>query len=106
MTNGWKPSGPMVPSAAVLERMGPAAREETLDSLALREFTDRMRIKLERARANGRGGWHEPDSCGPAGKPTIQQELSEMLREHVDKGDPVDVANIAMMLSMRGERIL
>lgn len=28
-----------------------------------------------------------------------------MLREHVDKGDPVDVANFCMMLHQRGEYI-
>jgi len=28
-----------------------------------------------------------------------------MLRDHVEKGDPVDVANFAMMLSQRGEGI-
>lgn len=86
--------------------LSPESREEVIDTCALQAFADRMRTKLELARSKGRGGWHEPDSCGPAGKPTIQQELSEILRECVEKGDPVDVANIAMMLSMRDERIL
>lgn len=31
--------------------------------------------------------------------------LSDLLREHVDKGDPVDVVNIAMMIQQRGETI-
>ena len=89
-----------------LDGLPPSVREEVIDCAAVQAFADRMRFKLELARSKGRGGWHEPDSCGPAGKPTIQQELSEMLREAVDKGDPVDVANFAMMLSMRDERIL
>lgn len=51
-------------------------------------FAAAMKEKLAKARAKGRGGWQ---SCPP-------KELSRMLREHVEKGDPVDVANFCMFL--------
>ena len=53
--------------------------------------------KLAAKRLQGRGGWQEPD--------VENGYLSRLLREHVDKGDPVDVANFAMMIHQRGERI-
>ncbi|HEM8535008.1 TPA: hypothetical protein U2Q23_001092 [Burkholderia multivorans] len=45
-----------------------------------------MKHKLALARAKGRGGW---ETCSPA-------DLSRMLREHVEKGDPRDVANFCV----------
>jgi len=51
-------------------------------------FAKEMKAKLENARSKGRGGWQD---CPPA-------ELSRMLREHVEKGDPRDVANFCMFL--------
>ncbi|PCE32789.1 hypothetical protein BZL54_09055 [Burkholderia ubonensis subsp. mesacidophila] len=47
-----------------------------------------MKSKLAGARAKGRGGW---ELCPPAA-------LSRMLREHVEKGDPCDVANFCAFL--------
>ncbi|MGH8156614.1 MAG: hypothetical protein ACREPQ_00710 [Rhodanobacter sp.] len=69
------------------------------DDAAVDAFAVAMKDKLARARAKGRGGWadHEPG---------MQQKLSDMLREHVAKGDPVDVANFSMFLQQRGESIL
>lgn len=60
-------------------------------------FALRMRQKLAKKREQGRGGW-DSGECDAV-------ILSRMLREHVAKGDPVDVANFAMMLSERGEAI-
>lgn len=51
-------------------------------------FAAAMKEKLAQARAKGRGGWQ---TCPP-------EELSRMLREHVEKGDPRDVANFCMFL--------
>lgn len=47
-----------------------------------------MAAKMAASRAKGRGGWQ---SCAVS-------DLWQMLREHVDKGDPRDVANLAMMI--------
>lgn len=60
------------------------------DDLAVDVFAQKMKAKLKFAREqNGRGGWEQ---CEP-------EMLSRMLREHVEKGDPIDVANFCMMLA-------
>jgi hypothetical protein len=69
------------------------------DNLAVDCFAAAMKHKLAKARAKGRSGW-DSDT------PDIHETLSRMLRAHVEKGDPVDVANFAMFLHQRGERIL
>lgn len=68
------------------------------DRLAVDAFADAMKDKLDAARAKGRGGWEDPAQCTAA-------DLSRMLRDHVEKGDPRDVANFCMMLHQRGEAI-
>ena len=58
------------------------------DDVAVDRFAWRMKLKLADAREKGRGGWeqcHEP-------------VLMAMLREHVEKGDMLDIANLAMMI--------
>ena len=67
------------------------------DDLAVDRFAAVMKAKLAKKRDDGRGGWSGPE-CS-------EETLSHMLRDHVVKGDPVDVANFAMMLHQRGERI-
>jgi len=67
------------------------------DDKAVDQFAAAMKTKLAKKRADGRGGWEGP-TCS-------QAFLSELLREHVGKGDPVDVGNLAMMLHQRGEAI-
>lgn len=68
------------------------------DDEAVDRFAAAMKAKLAAKRADGRGGWDDKTQCS-------QQFLSDLLRGHVDKGDPVDVANFAMMLHQRGEVI-
>lgn len=65
------------------------------DDAAVDAFAATMKAKLAKKRAEGRGGWQ---MCSAG-------DLSRLLREHVEKGDPVDVANLAMMLSQNGQRI-
>lgn len=69
------------------------------DDLAVDGFTQLMKAKMELKRHQGRGGWDDKLQCS-------QALLTQLLREHVEKGDPVDVANFCMMLSARGEKIL
>lgn len=69
------------------------------DNIAVDRFSWAMKSKLEKKRGEGRGGWQNKDECSA-------EYLSKLLREHVEKGDPVDVANLAMMLHQRGERIV
>lgn len=68
------------------------------DSIAVDRFSSEMKVKLAQKRAEGRGGWENKDECSG-------DFLSQLLREHVEKGDPIDVANFCMMLHQRGERI-
>lgn len=68
------------------------------DDIAVDRFAAVMKAKLAKKRDEGRGGWEDKDECSLI-------FLSQLLREHVEKGDPVDVGNLAMMLHQRGERI-
>lgn len=68
------------------------------DDAAVDALAVLMKAKLAKQRAKGYGGWNDKTQCP-------QQRLSDMLRAHVDKGDPVDVANFCAMLSARGEGI-
>lgn len=80
--------------AAVKRDIHPAPAKH-LDSVAVNRFAGEMAAKMEQARAKGRGGW---ETCPP-------DVLSRMLREHVEKGDPRDVANFCMMLWHLGQPI-
>lgn len=68
------------------------------DDAAVDAFAAAMKAKLAEARAKDRGGWQNKADCS-------QQRLSDMLRAHVEKGDPRDVANFACFLWNRGEGI-
>ncbi|PRD42357.1 hypothetical protein C5748_16315 [Phyllobacterium phragmitis] len=68
------------------------------DDIAVDQFAAAMKDKLARKRAEGRGGWDEPNQCSIA-------YLSRLLTEHVEKGDPVDVGNLAMMIHQRGASV-
>lgn len=65
------------------------------DGQAVRRFANLMTVKMAAARAKGRNGWQQ---CSIA-------DLWKMLREHVEKGDPIDVANFAMMIHFNSEII-
>lgn len=67
------------------------------DDAAVDALAAAMKAKLAKQRAKGYGGWDTPECT--------QQRLSDMLRAHVDKGDPVDVANFCTFLAARGEGI-
>lgn len=72
--------------------------EKHPDNLAVDAFAAAMKHKMAAARAKGRGGWEDPAQCSA-------DDLSRMLRDHVEKGDPRDVGNFCMMLHQRGEAI-
>lgn len=71
------------------------AREPHSDDIAVDAFAAAMKAKMAASRAKGRGGW---ETCTPS-------DLSRMLREHVEKGDPRDVVNFCMMLHHHGAPI-
>lgn len=64
------------------------------DDLAVDRFAAAMKDKLAQKRAEGYGGWDDPEQCSI-------EYLSNMLINHARKGDPVDVGNFAMMIHQR-----
>lgn len=74
-----------------------ASADQHPDDAAVDALAEAMKAKLAKQRARGYGGWKTPECT--------QQRLSDMLRGHVDKGDPVDVANFCAFLAARGEGI-
>lgn len=58
------------------------------DEAAVQRFADLMVTKMAVSRDKGRSGWQS----------VPVKILWTMLREHVEKGDPIDVANFAMMI--------
>ena len=66
------------------------------DDAAVDALAVLMKAKLAKQRGKGYRGWDT--DC-------TQQRLSDLLRGHVDKGDPVDVANFCAFLLARGEGI-
>lgn len=77
------------------DKAAPQAPAAHRDDLAVDRFAAAMKEKLALARQKGRGGWE----AIPA------DALSVMLREHVEKGDPRDVANFCMFLWNLGQPI-
>ncbi|WP_197523696.1 hypothetical protein [Agrobacterium vitis] len=75
-----------------------AAAPTHADDIAVDRFAAAMKEKLAKKRLEGRSGWEDKDDCS-------QLFISQLLREHVEKGDPIDVGNFAMMLHQREERI-
>ncbi|WP_323008497.1 hypothetical protein [Paracoccus sp. (in: a-proteobacteria)] len=69
------------------------------DDLAVDRFAAAMKTKLAKKRGDGRSGWDRKDECSA-------EDLTYMLVQHLWKGDPLDVGNLAMMLHQRGERIV
>lgn len=86
-------------TSATASVMGLTASQEQAhpDDAAVDKFAARMKWKLARARDKGRAGWQDP-SWTP-------EQISQALREHVEKGDPTDVANYCMFLAARNEPI-
>jgi hypothetical protein len=66
---------------------------EEADSI-LCEFTSyHMRQKLEKKRNDGKHGWFN-STC-------TNVNLMEMLKEHLNRGDMIDVINLAAMIEAR-----
>lgn len=86
------------PTIDLARRVLAGTDHQHADDIAVDQFAAAMKAKLAKKRAEGRDGWSDKSQC-------TAEFLSQLLRGHVDKGDPVDVGNLAMMLHQRGERI-
>lgn len=69
---------------------------ERADNATVEVLAMNIKAKLTGLRAKGYRGWN--NDC-------THQRLSELLREFVDKGDPVDMANFCAFLLARSESI-
>lgn len=69
----------------------------TNEEIGVDQIAQAMKAKLAKKSAEGWCGW-EHDATNA--------QISERLRQCVEKGDPIDVANYCMMLAYRGEQIL
>lgn len=64
------------------------------DYEGVERFSTAMLDKLAKKRGEGRGGWNrEPEHEGCS-----LELLRQMFRDHLEKGDMVDIANFAMMI--------
>lgn len=77
------------------------AANETLidtcfDDQSVEAFAVAMKAKLTKKREQGYGGWQHATA----------EHLSRLLFEHLTKGDPVDIANFAMMLHQNSQPIV
>lgn len=78
---------------------------EVADDQGCVRFLGAMIRKLNRKREEGRGGWNlEPYTVQQDRGDRVQHggctvaDLRNMLKEHIEKGDPVDIANFCMMI--------
>lgn len=69
--------------------------EAELDDKMVDQLAEAMKVKLTKKRAQGYGGWTNADVG----------HLAKLLVGHVQKGDPVDVANFAGMLFVLSEAV-
>lgn len=76
----------------------PPTAEQHADDVAVDCFAAAMKAKLALARAKGRGGWDDPEQCSV-------DDLTTMLRNQANGGDPIDAGNFAMMIHQRGGNI-
>ncbi|WP_185737356.1 hypothetical protein [Burkholderia cenocepacia] len=87
-------SGNEFGSSAVTDA-NPLTSAAAFDDAALDGFTSELKAKMAVGRAQGRAGWWS----------ARRDDLSTMLRSHVDKGDPIDIGLLAMMHWYKGEAI-
>jgi hypothetical protein len=85
---------PLYTAAPAVPQTEPAPHK---DDIAVDRFAAAMKAKLARKRVDGRGGWDHRTRC-------TNDSLAGMLLDHVAKGDPVDIANLAMMIHQRDEQ--
>lgn len=71
-----------------------ATPADVRDNHGVDQLAVHMKAKLARKRAEGYSGWDDPARCSV-------HHLARLLLDSLPKGDPVDVANFAMMLFNR-----
>lgn len=70
-------------------------RGRVADITGVDRFALAMKKKLAKKRTEGRSGWNTTPALGWG---CNVRELESMLRQHLEKGDVVDIANFCMMV--------
>lgn len=91
-----------MPCTASCENLCTAQRmnmsEALIDKMAVSNMSASMLHRMTEKRSKGKAGWHDKEKCSA-------ERLNALFHNAVLKGDPIDVANYAMMISQRGETI-
>jgi len=103
----------VIQGAAALDKKNPSARAvrsllgvdlnaepQHPDDIAVDLFAAEMKRKLAKKREQGYGGWDKPFDI-TTGQGCSIDFLWHSLKQHIAKGDPVDVGNFAMMIYNR-----
>jgi hypothetical protein len=77
----------------------PSPFEQHPDDVSVDRFAAAMKAKLAKKRADGAGGWDDPEVCH------IDYLVSLLMQQTHERAvlDPVDIANLSMMIHERGE---
>lgn len=76
--------------------------EKHIDTIGVDRFSEAMKRKLAKKRAEGRHGWDNPDVCSE--RYLVQLFFDELLTDDSRGPDPVDLANFLMMIWGRNAR--
>jgi len=71
---------------------------KTADELGVERFAHAMRLKMAKKRRAGKHGWNLTHGSSGEEWGCTLRELEKLLRDHLAKGDMVDVANFCMMI--------
>lgn len=77
------------------DRITDISNSEAADKIGVQRFATAMRAKLAAKRKQGYHGWN---TTAYSGWGCSVRDLEAMLRQHLVKGDVVDVANFCMMV--------
>ena len=77
----------------------PSPFEHHPDDVAVDRFAAVMKAKLAKKRGEGLGGWDDPEQCH------IDYLVSLLMQQIHERSvlDPIDIANLSMMIHERGE---
>lgn len=91
----WQALAQNVETLERITESAEARRAQHPDDVAVDHFAAAMKSKLAKSREKGRHGWQAASAA----------HLSSLLYRHMYKADPLDVANLAMMLYQNGQAI-
>lgn len=95
LSEGWQPLMTVAQNKRIVAALSAQQSAQHPDDAAVDRFAAAMKSKLAASREKGRHGWQTASAA----------HLSSLLYHHMYKADPLDVANLAMMLHQNGQAI-